>query len=94
MASLEGESSEMKEIKPKRNSTVVGIWRTLDASANRSAEAVRVLEDILRFCLNDAFLSQEAKTIRHELAVAFARDDLQARIRLRDVAGDVGVHKG
>lgn len=92
MASLEGESSEMKEIKAKRNSTVVGIWRTLDASANRSAEAVRVLEDILRFCLNDAFLSQEAKTIRHELAVAFARDDLRARIRLRDVAGDVGVH--
>ncbi|MBT6920738.1 MAG: thiamine phosphate synthase, partial [Planctomycetaceae bacterium] len=57
----------MKEIKPERNSAVVGIWRTLDASANRSAEAVRVLEDIFRFCLNDAFLSQEAKTIRHEL---------------------------
>lgn len=91
MASLEGENSEMEEMKSERNGAAVGIWRTLDASANRSAEAVRVLEDILRFGLNDAFLSQEAKAIRHELAVAFARDDLQARIRLRDVSGDVGV---
>ena len=91
MASLKGENSEMEEMKSERNGAAVGIWRTLDASANRSAEAVRVLEDILRFCFNDAFLSQEAKAIRHELAVVFASDDLQARIRLRDVSGDVGV---
>ncbi|MCK4616111.1 MAG: thiamine phosphate synthase, partial [Pirellulales bacterium] len=50
----------------------------------------RVLEDILRFCLNDAFLSQEAKAIRHELAVIFAQEDFQARIQLRDVLRDVG----
>jgi hypothetical protein len=81
----------MEEMKSERNGAAVGIWRTLDASANRSAEAVRVLEDILRFCFNDAFLSQEAKAIRHELAIVFASDDLQARIRLRDVSGDVGV---
>ena len=91
MASRKGENSEMEEIESEKNGSVVGIWRTLDASANRSAEAVRVLEDILRFCLNDAFLSQEAKAIRHELAVIFAREDLQPRIRLRDVLGDVGV---
>ena len=91
MASRKGENSEMEEIESERNGSVVGIWRTLDASANRSAEAVRVLEDILRFGLNDAFLSQEAKAIRHELAVIFAREDLQPRIRLRDVLGDVGV---
>ena len=91
MASRKGENSEMEEIESEKNGSVVGIWRTLDASANRSAEAVRVLEDILRFGLNDAFLSQEAKAIRHELAVIFAREDLQPRIRLRDVLGDVGV---
>ena len=91
MASRKGESSEMEEIESEKDGSVVGIWRTLDASANRSAEAVRVLEDILRFCLDDAFLSQEAKAIRHELAIIFSREDLQARIRLRDVLRDVGV---
>ena len=91
MASRKGESSEMEEIESEKDGSVVGIWRTLDASANRSAEAVRVLEDILRFCLNDAFLSQEAKAIRHELAVIFSREDFQPRIRLRDVLRDVGV---
>ena len=91
MASRKGESSEMEEIESEKDGSVVGIWRTLDASANRSAEAVRVLEDILRFCLNDAFLSQEAKAIRHELAVIFSREDFQPRTRLRDVLRDVGV---
>jgi thiamine-phosphate pyrophosphorylase len=91
MASRKGESSEMEEIESEIDGSVVGIWRTLDASANRSAEAVRVLEDILRFCLNDAFLSQEAKAIRHELAIIFSREEFQPRIRLRDVLRDVGV---
>ena len=91
MASRKGESLEMEEIESEKDGSVVGIWRTLDASANRSAEAVRVLEDVLRFCLNDAFLSQEAKAIRHELAVIFAREDFQPRTRLRDVLRDVGV---
>ena len=91
MASRKGEIAEMEEIGPEKAGSVVGIWRTLDASANRSAEAVRVLEDILRFCVNDAFLSQEAKAIRHELAIIFSRKDLQPRIRLRDVLRDVGV---
>ena len=90
MASHKGEYSEMEENESEKNGSAVGIWRTLDASANRSAEAVRVLEDILRFCLNDAFLSQEAKAIRHELAVIFAQEDFQARIQLRDVLRDVG----
>ena len=90
MASHKGECSEMEENESEKNGSAVGIWRTLDASANRSAEAVRVLEDILRFCLNDAFLSQEAKAIRHELAVIFAQEDFQARIQLRDVLRDVG----
>ena len=90
MASHKGEYSEMEENESEKNGSAVGIWRTLDASANRSAEAVRVLEDILRFCLNDAFLSQEAKAIRHELAVIFEQEDLQARIQLRDVLRDVG----
>jgi len=68
-----------------------GIWRGLDASANRAAEAIRVLEDALRFGLDDGHLAGVAKSIRHDLALVLARPELQRRIRCRDVPGDVGV---
>ena len=42
--------------------------RILDANANRSREALRVLEDHCRFVLNDAFLSAQLKQLRHDLA--------------------------
>lgn len=68
----------------------VGAWRMLDASANRAAEAIRVLEDALRFILNDVHLARQAKAIRHDLAVVLAGAACSQRIRLRDVPGDVG----
>lgn len=67
-----------------------GVWRTLDASANRCAEALRVLEDILRFAVEDEYLACELKAVRHDLAVVLAREELQQRLRFRDVPGDVG----
>lgn len=69
---------------------IAGIWRALDASANRAAEALRVLEDMLRFGLDDAHLSWIAKNLRHDLATALARHGLAQRIAARDVPGDVG----
>jgi len=66
-----------------------GIWRTLDASANRCAEALRVLEDALRFILEDGHLAYALKALRHDLAVILSRGDLSQRLRLRDVPGDV-----
>jgi thiamine-phosphate pyrophosphorylase len=42
--------------------------RMIDANLNRSREGLRVLEDIARFLLNDAELSQRLKTLRHDLA--------------------------
>ncbi len=39
----------------------------IDANLNRSSEGLRVLEDIARFLLNDADLSQRLKTLRHDL---------------------------
>ena len=42
--------------------------RILDASANRAREALRVLEDFTRFCLDDAFLSRQFKELRHDFA--------------------------
>jgi hypothetical protein len=68
-----------------------GIWRALDASANRAAEALRVLEDVLRFGLDDGHLTRLAKDLRHDLAAALTRHGLGQRTAARDVGGDVGV---
>jgi thiamine-phosphate pyrophosphorylase len=40
----------------------------IDANLNRSREGLRVLEDVARFLLSDADLSQRLKTLRHDLA--------------------------
>jgi thiamine-phosphate pyrophosphorylase len=64
--------------------------RVLDADANRAREALRVVEDYCRFVLDDAFLSNECKQLRHDLtdALGLVRDlDLLAA---RDTGHDVG----
>ena len=40
----------------------------IDANLNRSSEGLRVLEDVARFLLNDAEISQRLRTLRHDLA--------------------------
>jgi len=42
--------------------------RTIDANLNRSSEGLRFLEDVVRFILNDATLSQQLRAMRHNLA--------------------------
>jgi thiamine-phosphate pyrophosphorylase len=44
------------------------LLRMIDANLNRSSEGLRVLEDVARFLLNDAELSQRLRTLRHDLA--------------------------
>jgi thiamine-phosphate pyrophosphorylase len=68
-----------------------GVWRAIDASANRAGEALRVVEDVVRFVLDDAQLTVLAKDLRHTLATLLAQAPLPYRIALRDVAGDVGI---
>jgi thiamine-phosphate pyrophosphorylase len=73
------------------------VLRMLDANLNRAREGLRVLEDIARFGLDDAFASGEAKRIRHELGAALAMLALQPGDLLdaRDTTGDVGTkHSG
>lgn len=82
--------SRPKASAPEQPGEAAGFWRTLDASANRAAEALRVLEDALRFAVGDGHLAGLAKAIRHELAVVLASGELRQRIGLRDVPGDVG----
>ena len=59
-------------------------------ASDRAAEALRVVEDVLRFVLDDPHLTELAKRLRHDLGDALATEPLPERIRLRDVAGDVG----
>jgi len=67
-----------------------GVWRAIDASANRAAEALRVVEDAVRFALDDVELTGLTKEIRHELTALLATEPLCQRFRSRDVTGDVG----
>ena len=68
-----------------------GVWRAIDASANRAGEALRVIEDVVRFTFDDILLTATAKNLRHELATVLAGDSLRHRLALRDVGGDVGI---
>ncbi len=65
--------------------------RIIDANLNRIGEGLRLLEDMARLILNDATLTEQLKTIRHDLVrvdLPFHRKLLQAR----DSEGDVGIH--
>jgi thiamine-phosphate pyrophosphorylase len=61
----------------------------IDANLNRSSEGLRVLEDVARFLLNDAELSQRLKTLRHDLAQETKSLSLEFLSR-RDSEHDVG----
>jgi thiamine-phosphate pyrophosphorylase len=58
--------------------------RILDAAANRASEGLRVVEDFVRFSLDDAFLTTE-------LTAALAFIGTGDRLRTRETLADVGV---
>lgn len=64
--------------------------RVLDANANRAAEGLRVVEEFARFALDEAFLAERLKQLRHRLATAIAVLPQLARLAARDTPGDVG----
>jgi thiamine-phosphate pyrophosphorylase len=64
--------------------------RIFDANANRAAEALRVIEDVARFGLNDAVLSQATKELRHNLQTSLHKIPSEMRLLSRDTPGDVG----
>ncbi len=63
--------------------------RTLDANLNRIGEGLRVLEDVCRFTLNDADLSERLKTMRHEL-LPRDRELREKLVGARNAEGDRG----
>lgn len=64
--------------------------RAIDANLNRCAEGLRVVEDVFRFAVEDAFLAKELKGIRHELADLSQVFGSRRRIESRDSQNDVG----
>ncbi|HEX4415979.1 MAG TPA: thiamine phosphate synthase [Lacipirellulaceae bacterium] len=68
----------------------IPVLRILDASLNRATEGLRVIEDYARFVLDDSFLTQNAKTLRHDLAAASAVITSTDRHAARDTQRDVG----
>lgn len=65
-------------------------WRMIDANVNRAREAARTLEDVARFALDDAAMSERLKSLRHAIQEEANRLDAGRLLASRDTAGDVG----
>ena len=66
------------------------IMRIIDSNLNRLAEGLRVLEDVARMVLDDTGMTEQLKTLRHDLV----RGDLSFNLALlqsRDSVKDVGI---
>jgi thiamine-phosphate pyrophosphorylase len=66
------------------------ILRILDAAANRAAEGLRVVEDFCRFVLDDRYLTELVKELRHDLAEALTALPREDRHAMRETQADVG----
>lgn len=65
--------------------------RIIDANLNRGVEALRVLEEISRFLLDDKSSSETLKLIRHEIN-ALQEKDYDALLKARDTENDIGIN--
>jgi thiamine-phosphate pyrophosphorylase len=70
----------------------VDLGRILDASVNRAREGLRVIEDYVRFVLDDPGLTRRLKEVRHRLAQAERGLDEHLLLGSRDTPNDVGTH--
>lgn len=68
----------------------IGLYRIVDAAINRALEGLRVVEDYVRFVLDDAFLVGQLKELRHDLSAAVAHFPMSARLAARETQRDVG----
>lgn len=63
--------------------------RIIDANLNRATEALRVIEEIARFYLDNEALCSQLKYLRHELAEVI-NSNYVSLLKSRDTEGDVG----
>lgn len=77
----------------KKNKTIkiteITAERILDANLNRCREGLRVIEDCLRYVLNDSSLYKKVRAIRHDTD-KILRDRYALLIKERDALSDGG----
>jgi len=78
------------ELDDHTNSTLFSTYRILDAAANRAREGLRVVEDYVRFTLDDSLLSRELKELRHHFVATCLKLNQQNLLDSRNTLGDVG----
>ena len=67
------------------------IYRIIDANLNRAREGIRVAEEVARLYFDDAKLSSQLKSLRHQLTrVAKNSFDEKKLLSFRDSQKDVG----
>jgi thiamine-phosphate pyrophosphorylase len=68
----------------------IAVLRVLDAAANRAREGLRVVEDYVRFVLDDRHLTGLCKQLRHDLTDVLSRISPEERFAARETQADVG----
>jgi thiamine-phosphate pyrophosphorylase len=71
---------------------VTSAARIIDVNLNRARESFRVLDDYCRFVLEDRFLTQSFKDLRHRLVTASKRLENLELIAARETQSDVGTN--
>ncbi len=69
----------------------LAVLRIVDAAANRATEGFRTVEDFARFVLEDRFLTESLKVLRHDLQGVLKQLPLAERFASRAVTSDCGV---
>lgn len=64
-------------------------YRIIDVNLNRASEALRILEEVARFKLDNKGLTEALKKIRHNINNAYS-DQYNELLAQRDSEGDVG----
>jgi thiamine-phosphate pyrophosphorylase len=85
-------ASEIPPLELAGPGEAVDLGRILDASANRAGEGLRVVEDYVRFVLDDPMLTRRLKDVRHRLGEALRGLDPDLFVGSRDTREDVGTH--
>lgn len=67
-----------------------GVLRVIDAAANRGREGLRVVEDYVRFVLDDRHLTERLKQFRHDFTALLESIPFEWRLAARETRADVG----
>jgi thiamine-phosphate pyrophosphorylase len=70
------------------------VYRIIDANFNRSREGLRVCEEVARFTMNSAVLTNDLKLVRHSISSILKNTPATAKMlnASRDTISDVGRH--